>query len=120
VKGEEMSDKLRWVHLGDDGLLHCPICGGSGYLHQYEVEVGWRAEDSDGVKDVSSHDTVRREPLNARNVASPGGYGYRRQYLVIRFYCEVCGHDGIELCIWQHKGQTYAEWVSAGVKVRDA
>ncbi len=34
----------------------------------------------------------------------------RRQGMIIRFECENCGPNGIELCIAQHKGNTIVHW----------
>lgn len=91
-----------------DALLKCPC--GDDYLHQVEVEAGWRPEDGDVTRTISNGESVRVDKVPAKNVSSPNGYGYRRQYIVIRFECEICGGKS-ELCIRQHKGNTYLYWV---------
>lgn len=106
------------VSIDPDGILACPVCGGC-YLHQHEVEAGWRVEDGDVFRHVSSFNSTKTDVRTAKNVDIPNGYGYRRNYLVLRLECENCGHYGIELCIYQSKGQTMLEWVSAGQTVPD-
>jgi hypothetical protein len=102
------SEKLPPVSVDDDGILYCPVCG-DPYLHQHEVEIGWRPEDGDAIRHTSNRHGVETDSVPADEVQ----YGCRRQYLVMRLWCEFCG-DGFELELRQHKGATVLSWVKVG------
>jgi hypothetical protein len=102
------------VFLEDNLILRCPHCDGI-YLHQRKVQTFFRSEDEDQTK-VSLHSfdeditTVMTNDLSLNP-------SYRRHGLRISFTCENCttpeGHslpDIGDLCIYQHKGQTFVEW----------
>ena len=87
-------------------LLICPRCG-SEYLHHEGVVSFDRGEDAGTV--------VKTEVARGRVTTEPANSGYgnpssRRDGLVVRFSCEGCGSDPIELCIAQHKGCTEISW----------
>jgi hypothetical protein len=99
------SEKLPAVRVDEDGFLYCPGCNDQ-YLHQREVEVGWRPEDGNAIRHVSSPAGIVEDRVPAAEITR----GYRRDWIVMRFQCEYCGH-GFELQIRQHKGQTILSWV---------
>jgi len=115
VSRKEKVERMKFekVRIDSNDEIVCPVCG-EGYLHQTEIEAGWRHEDKDGLRHTSGLDGAEVSRLEGKDISSPYGYGYRRDYLVIRFDCECCGSQGIELCIWQHKGRTGISWVSLG------
>ena len=83
-------------------ILRCPKCG-DDYLHHGTVVIYGRAEDQPttvAVSDISDPTIIGREN------PSP-----RRDAVGIVMDCEGCGPVG-ELCILQHKGQTFLEWRS--------
>ncbi len=58
---------------------------------------------------------VRTEIAGGKVTTEPAAQGdgnpsSRRDGLVVRFWCEGCGDDPIELCIAQHKGTTEIGW----------
>ncbi len=86
--------------------LHCPRCG-SANLHHTGVTVFDRAEDRPTVVETTvSAGKVKVDPasIGAMNPSA------RRDGLAIRFDCEGCGEDPIELTIAQHKGSTEIGW----------
>lgn len=100
----------------DVRVLLCPNCG-STYLHQTDVAVFLRHEDEDQVKVVTVTDSAH-EAVIANNISlnpSPRRYGLR-----ISFWCEECDGGATDdepsnrvpdLAIYQHKGETYIEWL---------
>jgi hypothetical protein len=95
----------------EDDIICCPCCGDE-YLHQFKVEVGWRQEDADVRRHISTFSGVQMDVFPAQGVASPNGYGYRRSYVIITFDCENCSAIS-EMEIRQHKGNTHVSWVKA-------
>ena len=96
------------MHLiDDDGVLRCPKCG-SEFLHHETVTVCERKEDAEKVLRTVTEDGVTRTDLydNAMS-GNPSG---RRSGLFVRFHCEGCGRQDLELSFAQHKGQTIVEW----------
>lgn len=103
--------------------LQCPHCG-EAYLHQTDVAVFTRHDDADQVKVTTVSDNGEvHEAVIANNVSlnpSPRRYGLR-----ISFWCEHCDggqtdeerENGVtsnkvpDLAIYQHKGNTFIEWV---------
>ena len=101
------------VQVGDDGegFLKCPSCE-EEYLHQHETEVGWRDhEDGPLTCILSNRESIQVTRLEDSQVH----YGYRRDYLVIRFWCEICGARP-ELEIRQHKGNTIFQWIEGTIE----
>ena len=95
-----------------DGLV-CPYCDGE-YLHQLSVEIGWRfSVDGPLVRMRSSGLKLEQDRLEDHEVV----FGYRRDYLVIRFSCEICSGSPL-LEIRQHKGQTIFSWVEEEKAIR--
>lgn len=108
------------VNLEDFGsgykALRCPNCD-ECYLHQSDVAVFNRDEDADQVRVTTvRHDGVD-EAIISEDLSlnpSPRRYGLR-----ISFWCEHCDGGPDEdttkkvpdLAIYQHKGQTFIEWV---------
>jgi len=88
-------------------VLLCPRCG-FNYLHQEGVDVYDREEDAE----VGQHVTVVRGTTTVSDKATPsvGNPSSRRHGLVITFTCEGCANTP-HLSIYQHKGQTYIEWL---------
>ena len=94
-----------------DGVLRCPKCDET-YLHHEDVEVyPRRLEDGpSGAIVVTGGRAIAGHP--ERNPSA------RRDGIVIAFRCEVCGdfEEGGKpkrLAIWQHKGETFVEWLDA-------
>lgn len=84
------------------GELVCPGCGGT-LLHHEKIEVFDRSEDkSDGL-----HVVVAQRELRA-DTSLLGNPSPRRDGLVIHLSCESCDVRS-QLCILQHKGQTYVD-----------
>lgn len=99
--------------------LICPVCSGT-YLHQGEVQTFFRGEDEDQTKvTVSNFEYTQDETISNDLTLNPS---YRRHGLRISFWCENCqgGKTDEEadntpstvgdLCIYQHKGETFVEW----------
>ena len=94
-------------HSNHYSTLLCPKCKDE-YLHQNEIEVFNRdKEDSP----TGTHVTVL--PAGEVNINTKGGMqknpSARRQGVLIHFRCEQCG-PGMQLAIYQHKGNTFLEW----------
>lgn len=96
--------------------LECPRCG-DNYLHHGPVTVYDRHEDAEEVRTTlvaGANISSQMKP----NAAS-GNPSYRRDGIVIEFFCENCGDLDPErglntppmtLEIAQHKGNTYLRW----------
>lgn len=98
------------VTINDDGALACPSCGEHyGSLHHGRVRVRSRPCGEDG--------PAREVAVTPRGTIAeiePAGWDGRRTSVRVEFSCEQCGDDlSAELCIMQHKGATYLEWVPA-------
>lgn len=103
-------------------MLRCPDCGDT-WLHQGKVEVFDRFgdhKDSPGIRTSVEGGEVERDDSDS---AMDGNPSWRRDGVVIHFYCEMCnGYDGDSeadkkaavrekrLAIFQHKGQTFLAW----------
>ena len=94
--------------------LFCPRCNGT-YLHHGEVEVFDRPEDGEEVDVVSVLDGRVSSHLHLNETS--GNPSKRRTGVVLTFTCEDCNggdsvpsRDIMELCIDQHKGQTFVRW----------
>ena len=92
--------------FNDDDILPCPQCGG-WHLHQERVEVFTREHDDAPSQVIVVDDSKISIKLVNENPSS------RREGLLIFFSCEECrfGHKGAALAIYQHKGNTYVNWV---------
>lgn len=97
--------KTRPYGRGTADLL-CPRCG-SANLHHTGVTVYDRGEDRATVVETTvSGGKIKLDPV-AHGAMNPSG---RRDGLAIRFDCEGCGEEPIELTIAQHKGSTEIGW----------
>ena len=107
------------VQISDKEFEHtldCPRCG-DNYLHHGPVTVYDRREDAEEVRTTlvaGANISSQMKP----NTAS-GNPSYRRDGIVIEFYCETCGDlepergfttPPMTLEIAQHKGNTYLRW----------
>jgi hypothetical protein len=107
------------VDTGSYGTLMCR-CGGE-YLHQGNITIFQRSEDA-SITTVIAQDnkTVQVSDFPSDDTCNPSP---RRHGLIIEFWCELC-NNGVDpedpnakppepqrLAIFQHKGQTYMEWV---------
>lgn len=97
-------NKLR---VDDQDVLRCPKCG-ADHLHHEAITICGRNEDAEMVLRTVVEGGVSRTDL-CGNASSRNPSG-RRDGLFIRFRCEICGGDDMELTIAQHKGQTIVEW----------
>jgi hypothetical protein len=96
------------------GQLKCKC--GSEYLHQGNITVFERGEDGDTTTVIAQDGkTVQTSNFPDRDTCNPSP---RRHGLIIEFDCEECGvSNGIpggtlqRLAIFQHKGNTFMEWV---------
>jgi hypothetical protein len=87
-------------------VLRCPSCG-YDYLHQGKIEIFNRPhEDGPSVAVTVESCAIPRLGATGRNPSS------RRQGMLIYFECEGCDGPFAPLGIWQHKGQTFIEWIS--------
>lgn len=96
----------------DDDLLLCPECGDT-YMHQGNTTVYHRREDENWTTVIAQDgENVVTTKFPSNDTHNPSS---RRHGLTIEFECENCGgEDGtpLHLAIYQHKGQTFLEWVS--------
>lgn len=95
------------------GQLKCKC--GSTYLHQTNVTVFERSEDASTTTVIAQDGkTVQATDFPNRDTCNPSP---RRHGLIIEFDCEDCGpmSEGggalQRLAIFQHKGNTFMEWV---------
>lgn len=95
----------------DMALLKCPSCKDT-YLHQENTTIYQRGEDADWTRVMAQNgnEMVVTDFPSQDVVANPSS---RRHGLVIEFWCETCGGEGTthKLAIYQHKGNTFVEWV---------
>lgn len=93
----------------DYGQLQCKC--GSDYLHQGNVTIFHRREDEDTTTVIAQDmRTVQVSNFPSADTCNPSP---RRHGMIIEFSCEFCGNEGDvqRLAIFQHKGNTYMEWV---------
>lgn len=91
------------------GQLRCKC--GSDYLHQINTTIFHRAEDAKITTVIAqSGDTVQASNFPSDDTCNPSP---RRQGMIVEFDCEDCGGDGKlqQLAIYQHKGNTFMEWL---------
>ena len=96
------------------GQLKCKC--GSDYLHQGNITIFERGEDDDTTTVIAQDGkTVQASDFPNRDTCNPSP---RRHGLIIEFDCEDCGvsngrPDGAlqRLAIFQHKGNTFMEWL---------
>lgn len=82
-----------------DGEVSCGVCGHSGGIHLYAVDVYERgAEDSEN----GMHVRVGTNVLIDSNL--DGNPSARRGGVVLSFWCELCGGGRSQILIAQHKG----------------
>jgi len=107
------------IAIQEDEILLCPKCGGN-YLHQGEVQTFFRSEDADQTRvTINGFDHTQTETITNSLTLNPSP---RRYGLRISFSCELCESSKTDeerdytpdtvgdLCIYQHKGQTFMEW----------
>ena len=98
-----------------DNALCCPFCG-SACLHQSLITVYDRMEGEYTLvteTNIGKTITAMKKSVDCKNSS------WRRDGLIIEFWCEGCGPGGSEferlegnpkLLIYQHKGYTFIEW----------
>jgi hypothetical protein len=108
TKAVELEDV--WEH---ESVLQC-MCGGNN-LHHYGVTVFDRDDDSSTVRVTNvTHTGTSSEVVPNELSGNPSA---RRDAVVVRFWCEHCGHEyGMQIV--QHKGCTYLSWRDLG-KMQD-
>lgn len=91
-----------------DGVaeLVCPRCGSLG-LHHAQVVVYDRAEDAPEVTITTVINSGCEVVPHSQGTENPSS---RRDGIAIRFWCEVCGQDPIDLTLGQHEGGTQIGW----------
>lgn len=90
------------------GHLNCP-CGGGGNLHHGNVTVFKRGEDGDITTVIAQNgDTAQTSKFPSADTCNPSP---RRSGMLIEFECEQCPEKNMRLAIFQHKGDTFVEWV---------
>ena len=102
------------VDVDNHGQLTCKC--GSTYLHQGNVTIFNRGEDGDITTVIAQNgDEVQASKFPSADTCNPSP---RRYGLIIEFDCETCGLWGGErpgvlqqLAIFQHKGNTFMEWL---------
>lgn len=88
--------------------LHCPSCD-DHYLHQGIIEAYNRTEDADTVRCVVvDGSSVFSEEIPSEHSNNPSD---RRHGCIIHFECEHCPNLDLKLRIYQHKGNTFMDWV---------
>ncbi len=103
----------------EEEVLYCPDpkCR-FNCLHHRGVTIYQRGEDSNqtSITEVGWDAATAAATVNTKSVLScvlpppsEGNPSQRRYGLTIQFYCEGCGGD-FELCMAQHKGETYLNW----------
>ena len=93
--------------ITEDGVLVCPNCG-FDYLHHGRVEVfNRRCEDAED----GFHCTVWSSSADSDHNMR-GNPSTRRDGVLIHIEeCEGCECPPVALAIYQHKGQTFIQWV---------
>ncbi|AZB50551.1 hypothetical protein [Synechococcus phage S-H1] len=104
-----------------DALL-CPACGGD-YLHHEGLAYFDREEDAaTGNLTILGHLSENDELVYSASTQTKACMNLcpspRRDGLTIGFWCELCAAKP-SLSIYQHKGQTYAEWTAWGLPKQD-
>lgn len=99
------------TQFGFDGL-DCPSCNGN-YLHHCGITYYNRSEDGDR-GEIVTLDSRGGEFRNEHrtNAAMNDCPSPRRDGFIVYFSCECCPTKS-ELAIFQHKGQTFIEWINA-------
>jgi hypothetical protein len=107
------------VDSDNHGELICP-CGNGGNIHQGNTTIFECGEDPDTVTVIAQDGhNVQATKFPARDTCNPSP---RRHGMLIEFTCEQCSYnyDGenyptidktFRLAIFQHKGNTFMEWV---------
>lgn len=86
--------------------LLCPYCRGPWLHHEDIISFGRRAEDAPSIV-TRVHRAGRITRMPSEQSRNPSA---RRDGVAIRFWCETCGEDNIELVVEQHKGNSFLRW----------
>lgn len=90
------------------GELNC-ACGRHGNLHHGNVTIFKRGEDGDTTTVIAQNgNTAQSSDFPSDDTCNPSP---RRSGMLIEFSCEQCPGKNLQLAIFQHKGNTYVEWV---------
>jgi hypothetical protein len=90
------------------GQLVCS-CGNGGNLHQGNVTIFMRREDGDTTTVIAQNGTTAQTcDFPSDDTCNPSP---RRSGMLIEFECEQCPEKNLQLAIFQHKGDTFLEWV---------
>lgn len=94
---------MTW-NINYEKAFKCPSCGGEN-LHHDAVDVYFRNHEDapEGMFIRCADDT------SIKSISPEGNPSYRRNGLVISFWCETCD-DKSQLAIQQHKGTTFYQW----------
>ncbi len=96
------------VDSNHHGHLDCP-CGGGGNLHQGNVTIFMRKEDGRTTTVIAQDGTTAQTcDFPSEDTCNPSP---RRSGMLIEFDCEQCPENKLQLAIFQHKGDTFVEWV---------
>ena len=88
--------------------LLCPRCRDPWLHHEDIIIFSRRAEDAPSIVTrvhCTGFASIARTP--SEQSRNPGA---RRDGVAIRFWCETCGADNIELVVEQHKGNSFLRW----------
>ena len=93
----------------EDGAICCPSCG-ERCLHHWRVETYIRdGEDSQtGLSVTVGNNVASGVKVGVSQKKNPSR---RRDGIVIQFWCENCEKKKHRLAIYQHKGNTFVEWM---------
>lgn len=90
------------------GCLSCP-CGSGGNLHQGNVTIFACGEDANKTVVIAQDGpTAQVSEFPSADTCNPSP---RRHGMLIEFHCEQCSDQTYRLAIFQHKGNTFVEWV---------
>jgi hypothetical protein len=95
----------------NQSVLSCPRCRGNN-LHQGNTTIYQRSEDASYTTVIAQdgHKVIVTPNFPSAEAPNPSS---RRHGLIIEFWCEYCENDEepYRLAIFQHKGNTFLEWV---------
>lgn len=96
---------IKLIKFGNDYELLCPRCNGN-YTHHEKIITFERSEDDHTCLEtrIVGKKSTSQITMGLDN-PSP-----RRHGMCIDVYCEACDNVS-KLAIYQHKGQTFIEWI---------
>jgi len=111
-----MLDEIEAIQIAHNEILCCPCCGEPNGLHQ---NVATLYNGADAITEVTAEGFTRTWPNDPQqSELNPSAH---RHGLTLHFWCEFChvdpnggdNRDGpsMALRIYQHKGQTFINWL---------